>query len=127
MGTATEDHSPKLQPGPLTLFMDHRTVLVEYAGRILGDRASGEDVVQEAWLKFEAVAGMRFLDNPLGYLYQVVRNLALDGRRRRLRESLIVTGDGLGDGAELTPDGQPTPDAVALHRNECARVLEAMA
>lgn len=82
--------------------------------------------MQEAWLRFDAMENGRFLDEPLGYLYRVVRNLALDGRRRRRREALVLT-DGLDAVGENSVDTQPTPETVALYRDEYDRVMRAIA
>lgn len=110
----------------LILFMAHRGALVDYASGIVGDRASGEDVVQEAWLRFDSVTRTRLLEEPLGYLYRVVRNLAFDGRRRLQRENLVLTGDDL-SAAYASPDDRPSPEAVALSRNEYSLVMGAIA
>lgn len=107
--------------------MTHRGALVDYASGIVGDRASGEDVVQEAWLRFDAAADGRFLDHPLSYLYRVVRNLALDGRRRTQREAMVVTGHDLDEAAEISPDEQPTQETVALYKDEFDLVMAAIA
>ena len=60
----------------LALYLAHRRELVNYANGIVGDRAQAEDLVQEAWLRFGAVAERRLLEEPIGYLYRIVRNLA---------------------------------------------------
>src|SRR5919109_618018 len=70
----------------LAFFMAHRPNLVSYASGIVGSRAQAEDVVQEAWLRFDDASRLRLREEPLGYLYRIVRNLALDGRRRLARE-----------------------------------------
>ncbi|TAJ28828.1 MAG: sigma-70 family RNA polymerase sigma factor [Reyranella sp.] len=66
----------------LALYLEHRGSLVNYANGIVRDRASAEDVVQEAWLRFNAaVGGDRAgteIGQPVAYLYRIVRNLALD-------------------------------------------------
>ncbi len=111
----------------LTLFVTHRGALVDYASGILGNRAHAEDLVQEAWLRFDEVSRRRFLDEPLGYLYRIVRNLALDGRRRMLRESLVVTADNLDAAAEISPDERPSPETTALYKDEFDLLMEAVA
>jgi RNA polymerase sigma factor (sigma-70 family) len=111
----------------LALFMTHRGALVDYASGIMGDRTSGEDVVQEAWLRFDAAGSRRLFEEPLGYLYRVVRNLALDGRRRRQREALVLIEGGFETAAERSPDNRPTPEAVALHKDEYDLVMEVIA
>lgn len=70
----------------LRLYIDHRRKLVEYAGGIVRDPGRAEDVVQEAFLRFRAAASGRLLKEPVGYLYRIVRNLALDRLRRTVLE-----------------------------------------
>lgn len=63
-------------------YIAHRIDLINYATPILGSRADAEDVVQEAFLKFVPEEA----DNPeklKPYLLRIVRNLALDVRKRR--------------------------------------------
>ncbi|HWA49116.1 MAG TPA: sigma-70 family RNA polymerase sigma factor [Dongiaceae bacterium] len=103
--------------------MTHRSALIDYAAAIVGCRARAEDVVQEAWLRYEAAAAGRALDQPQGYLYRVVRNLALDLARRSRLESRHFDQGPLPDmAADLA-----TPESDALHRQELALVREALA
>ena len=77
----------------LALYVAHRDQLVDYASKILDDRAHAEDVVQEAYLRLDAAAATRLLGEPLRYLYRIVRNLALDTRRGLQRDrKRLVTG-----------------------------------
>jgi RNA polymerase sigma-70 factor (ECF subfamily) len=108
----------------LTLFLAQRGALIDYASGITGSRAQAEDVVQEAWLRFAAAAGRAFIDNPPAYLWRVVRNLALDGRRSRLREGRYRTAD---TAAMSIPESRPSPEAEALHRDALRLVFAAMA
>ncbi|WP_313613119.1 RNA polymerase sigma factor [Agrobacterium sp.] len=64
------------------VYAAHRLDLIKYATPILGSREEAEDVVQEAFIKFvpqqaEAPSALK------AYLFRVVRNLALDVRKRR--------------------------------------------
>src|SRR5688572_24884586 len=98
-----------------SLFIEHRGSLVDYATRIVGSRAQAEDLVQEAWLRFDEVARQRLLDEPLSYLYRIVRNLALDGRRSQVREArYLVRGADLQ--AENVAEDLPSPEAQAVGR-----------
>ena len=45
----------------LDLFMTHRGALVDYAAGIVGNHAHAEDLVQEAWLRFDKAARRRSL------------------------------------------------------------------
>lgn len=112
----------------LNLFMAHRGDLLNYANSIVGDPSRAEDVVQEAWLRFDEVARQRLLGEPLGYLYRIVRNLALDGRRRVAREGKFITSVAF-DAAEaaVSDDGQSTPEAVALYRDQLGLLMAALA
>ncbi len=107
----------------VALYRAHRGELVNYADGIVHDRAQAEDVVQEAYLRFDAAAGGRFLDEPVGYLFRIVRNLALDGRRSRLRELRLLSGQ---DEAAIAqaPADQPSPESQLLAKDQL-RIVEA--
>jgi RNA polymerase sigma factor (sigma-70 family) len=99
---------------------------VNYANGIVGNRAQAEDVVQEAWLRFGAVTQRRSLDEPVGYLYRIVRNLAVDGRRRLVREERVIAPQA--DAAvQEAADHRPSPEAQTLARNELRLLREALA
>jgi len=109
-----------------SLFIEHRGSLVAYATRLVGSRAHAEDVVQEAWLRFDEVTRQRLLEEPLGYLYRIVRNLALDGRRRTALENQIVAEGSAEAGLVGSPATEPTPEAVALYRDELRLLVAAL-
>jgi RNA polymerase sigma-70 factor (ECF subfamily) len=71
-------------------FEQHRSQLFALAYRMLGTRADAEDVVQEAWLRWESArdADVRA---PRSYLTTIVARLALDALKsaRRKRETYI--------------------------------------
>jgi len=112
-------------PNTLAIFLTHRRGLVEYASRIVGDHARAEDVVQEAYLRFDTAATARIFDDPVRYLYRVVRNLALDGRRKQAREAIYVVGPS-SDLAERAADSRPTPEAEAAGRSDIQALKAAM-
>lgn len=70
----------------LSLYLAHRPALINYAKGVLGDRASAEDVVQDAFLRFSEATSAA-LEQPAAYLYRIVRNLALDAMRRQNSEN----------------------------------------
>lgn len=110
----------------LSLYLSHRSDLVRYASGIVGDRAQAEDVVQEAWLRFGAASGRdEGMREPLGYLYRIVRNLAVDGMRRLMREDRVVERDGEAGLAEAA-DEQPSPESKVLARDELRLLMQAM-
>ncbi len=97
---------------------------MNYADGIVHDRAYAEDVVQEAWLRLGSAAAKRPLDEPLAYLYRIIRNLAADSRRKVKRQVWI-----LGDGESAyvnTADERMTPEAELLAEEELRLLTEAM-
>jgi len=113
----------KRHPPNLDVYLSHRAALIDYATPIVGCPARAEDVVQEAFLRFDAAAGVGPLDEPAKYLYRIVRNLAIDGRRRRLRDEVSSSAAEDRDAA----DDNPSPEAQALARDELRLLNEAMA
>ena len=110
-----------------SLFIEHRGSLVDYATRIVGSRAQAEDLVQEAWLRFDEVARQRFLEEPLGYLYRIVRNLALDGRRRTGLENEVLAASENAAGSFVSAGVEPSPETIALYRDELRLLMAALA
>ncbi|MBS0220412.1 MAG: sigma-70 family RNA polymerase sigma factor [Proteobacteria bacterium] len=109
----------------LALYTAHRRKLLEYANGIVGDPGRAEDVVQEAFLRFRTAATERFLDEPVGYLYRVVRNLALDRRRREVLEDRYIVSD-VEVAAAVVADERPSPEQEAIARADLQRVMNAM-
>ena len=110
----------KSDKAKLELFVAHRSALIDYAKPILGCRARAEDVVQEAYLRFDGIAADRTLDEPVGFLFRIVRNLALDMSRRLGREGRLHTQVESDDLAE----DRPSPEA--LHRDQLQAVMQAL-
>lgn len=113
--------------GKLSLFLAHRTALVDYATPIVGDRAQAEDVVQEAFLRFAPVKpdpAARIVEHPIAYLYRTVRNLALNGRRRDSGEQRSQQDE---RSHWMIPAVPRTPEQDAIHTQDVARVAAAMA
>ena len=110
----------------LAVYMAHRGALVNYANGFVSDPAHAEDVVQEAWLRYRAAASRRTLDEPVGYLYRIVRNLAIDSYRRRRREERVVE-PATAKADERTADDTPSPEAAAIAKDELRLLMEAMA
>jgi RNA polymerase sigma-70 factor (ECF subfamily) len=91
-------------------FERHREMLFAAAYRMLGTRADAEDVLQEAWLRWNRVDHAE-VDEPRAYLFRLVTRLALDQLRRvkARREAYVgpwlpeplLTAPGVEESAEL--------------------------
>ena len=114
------------RPTALSLFIAHRSALVNYANGIVGERSLAEDVVQEAWLRYGAAMHGRRLEEPVGYLYRIVRNIALD-RRRRLTLEHRHTARHVEQLVASVADEAPSPEDEAIARQELRRVIAAIA
>ena len=60
----------------MTTFEDHRGKLFGIAYRMVGTAMDAEDIVQDAWLRYQKLTTP--LDNPMAFLRKVVTNLSLD-------------------------------------------------
>lgn len=113
---------PPAPNAKLELYLAHRSALVDYASAMAGCRAQGEDLVQEAWLRFNArEAGSEAIEQPIGYLYRIVRNLAFDLGRRTATEKRQPGSEAL---LEELADQAPGPEQQAVSSDEL-RVVEA--
>ncbi|RCK29513.1 MULTISPECIES: sigma-70 family RNA polymerase sigma factor [Thalassospira] len=111
----------------LTLFMRQRSALVSYASTIIGNRVQAEDLVQEAWLRFDEASKGRFLEDATGYLYRIVRNLALDSKRSAARERSVTGGADYDIAVQTSAADSPDPETIALYKDDYAKVMQAMA
>jgi RNA polymerase sigma factor (sigma-70 family) len=102
----------------------YRGELVDYAARIIGDRSRAEDVVQEAYIRFGSVVSERDLEEPVGYLRRIIRNLALDLMRRLSSERRHIDTKAQ---AETVAEDRPSQEEVLAHQDELRVVVAAMA
>jgi RNA polymerase sigma-70 factor (ECF subfamily) len=114
------------QSKALRLFLSQRSELLGYASRITGDRTQAEDVLQEAWLRLRATEPDRWLEEPAGYLRRIVRNLALDGQRRRALEARIFAENADLETFTVSSDA-PTPENAVISRGELGIVSSVLA
>lgn len=54
-----------------------------------GNRATAQDLMQDAWLKLEGARPDQPLDNPVGYITRVANNLVADHMRKERRRAAI--------------------------------------
>jgi RNA polymerase sigma-70 factor (ECF subfamily) len=111
-------------PRILALYQAHRVELVRYASTFAGSRAQAEDVVQEAWLRLGRLRDIDLIHEPVGYLYRMVRNLAIDAYRTRARETARSEAEGP---AAAMADERPSPEQTILAKDELRIVLDALA
>jgi RNA polymerase sigma-70 factor (ECF subfamily) len=112
------------QPVDLSaVFVAHRAQLRRAALKILGDTERAEDVVQDAYLKVTETEGVLNIKQPLAYLYQIVRNLAIDRHRRAAFEGGLF--DREEEGLQV-PGQVGTPEATAISRQHLALVARAL-
>ena len=115
---------PDQQPVDLgAVFVTHQVQLRRAALKILGDAARAEDVVQDAYLKVTETEGVLNIKQPLAYLYQIVRNLAIDRHRRTAFESGLFENEE--EGLHV-PGLMGTPEATAISRQHLALVARAL-
>ncbi|MEM9965528.1 MAG: sigma-70 family RNA polymerase sigma factor [Asticcacaulis sp.] len=110
----------------LDTYLQRREGLIDYVTPMLGDRAHAEDLVQEAWLRYsrnEPKEGEP-VRHPVGYLYRIVRNMAIDALRKRQREA--VSDDSEADLLVMTDTQQALPDQQLIARQRLRALTRAM-
>jgi len=107
----------------LEIYLTHRSRFVDYAAAILGNRALGEEVVQEAYIRLKNTTSIAHQEVSPGYLQRIVRNLAIDWLRKSKNEKEFVTRvDEIG----AIADQQPSPEEVTSQCNELKSLLAAL-
>ena len=81
----------------LALFMRQRSALVNYASSII-----------------------------TGYLYRIVRNLALDSKRQIARESSLTGASDYDVAVQTRASDSPDPETVAVYKDEYAILMQAL-
>ena len=109
----------------LQLFLLAQPDLLRYATRITGDPAEAQDVVQDAWLRFRGTVDSRNLEEPNGYLFRIVHNLALDRQRRDWREGRIFATEAT-IASEHVPSDEPSQQASLEAKEELATLVKAL-
>jgi RNA polymerase sigma factor (sigma-70 family) len=101
------------------LYSACRHELLRHLQRLAGDRASAEDLAQEAGVRWLSAMRSDEVQNPRALLFHIATNLARDHLRRRIvveNHAQSVTDSEVGIGA----------DQVASAREEIARVSKAL-
>ncbi len=106
-----------------SLYRQHRRVLIDAAQRVLACQARAEDVVQDAFLKLLETDSQQRIDEPLRYLFRMVRNLAIDRLRRLILEGRYSTDD---EGLAELPAPESGPELSAIGQIEWQRLQLAL-
>lgn len=116
-------------PSPLaTAYLARREDLRRFFQARLGGRADVEDLVQELYLKTQAVADEE-IDNPAAYLYRLASNLMLDRLRRAKRAGARETEWRRANHATVgVLDVADTPDAetAVIARQRLEKISQAL-
>ncbi|HKU97243.1 MAG TPA: RNA polymerase sigma factor, partial [Vineibacter sp.] len=109
----------------LAIFTEHRAALTRFLERRLGSASLAEDLTQETWVRAATAStnGVPANDNPRGYLFRIAANLVIDHRRHTRRGIEVDAPAPLRD---AIADPTPSPEVIALHRSEMARLLRAV-
>jgi RNA polymerase sigma factor (sigma-70 family) len=106
------------------LVQTHWHIALRVAFLVVGDRTEAEDVTQEAFVKaYHAMSGFRVDSSFRPWLLRIVRNEALNQRRRRGRQerlSLRLANDPVSGGAA------PSPETTVITGVERRTILEAV-
>jgi len=99
----------------VALFESEESALLSFAVGLAGTRSVAEELVQEAFLRLHEVWGQ--VENPRGWLYRTVRNLALNHLRDHRRETAL-------EGApEAVAEGQPDEEVGRMEAIGMVRLL----
>lgn len=106
------------------LYAAERGRLKRLVKRLVQNRTTAEDLVQQAFVKLMDNADRGDVADVPAYLAVTARNLALNHMRNASRRAEVVLPD-----ADLNAvaDTRPSPEATAIYRCELRRVLEAVA
>jgi RNA polymerase sigma-70 factor (ECF subfamily) len=99
---------------PTDTFQTHRPRLFALAYRLLGSRSDAEDIVQDAWLRWQGTDTAAIRD-PEGWLVTATTRLGLD-RLRAVRNARIeYVGPWLPEPLEIALDPDPLHDPAHRH------------
>ena len=107
---------------------EHQQRLTRYAVRVLGNRATAAEVVQESFARLQQeCTSSGEPQNTRAWLYRVVRNLSIDHLRRTARFTSPDDPDWMArlvDAKRSGSDGDPS--VLAQKKEEHAMVLESL-
>ena len=104
-------------------FLTHRIPLRRAVLSIVGKPEQADDVMQDAYVKLIGAATAMVIKQPLGYCFQVVRNMALDHCRRSSLEAGLFAQEEEG---HHVPAALGAPERKAINRQNLAIVDQAL-
>ncbi|MFC4314155.1 sigma-70 family RNA polymerase sigma factor [Steroidobacter flavus] len=104
-------------------FLQHWSQLRSAAQAIVGVREAAEDVTQSAYVKVLEISGELTVRQPVGFCFQVVRNLAIDHRRRAALESHVFMDESHG---EAVPAQLASPEQSLITQQHVRMVEEVL-
>lgn len=108
----------------LQAFVDNRGILVKIAARITGCRSRAEDVVQDAFFRLaNAPQITSSFKAQLSYLFQIVRNLAIDHYRKQTMEMRYSGSEEEGLNV-VVPNA--SPEATHINRAALRQIADAL-
>ncbi|ARP99006.1 RNA polymerase sigma factor [Pseudorhodoplanes sinuspersici] len=107
-----------------SLYASEQGRLKKLVRRLVGNKATAEDVVHQAFLNLMASVECSNLVNCPAYLTCTARNLALNHLRNVSRRSEV---DLSADDVDTIADPRPSPEVAVIFRCELRRVLKAVA
>ena len=106
-----------------SLYTSEQGRLSRLVHRIVRNRCTPEDLVQETFVNLLKLPGETDIADPRAYLARVARNLAIDHRRYQSMWAFVDDGE-----AELftLADPSPSPETVVADRHTLALTLRAI-
>ncbi|MFG6109079.1 RNA polymerase sigma-70 factor [Stenotrophomonas nematodicola] len=99
---------------PTDTFQTHRPRLFALAYRLLGSRSDAEDIVQDAWLRWQG-ADTAAIRDPEGWLVTATTRLGLDRLRAMRNARVQYVGPWLPEPLEIALDPDPLHDPAQRH------------
>ena len=122
---------PDAKAALLEIYLERRDALVRFFALRTGSDAHGEDVVQDIWLRLEAMAPEAAAEvrSPAAFLYRLGSNLMLDRVRSRRRgsqrdDAWAQSEVGMVGGDVVTE--QPSAEDAVWARLKLGRVIAAL-
>lgn len=99
------------------VFVSRRSILLRILQRMVSNRSTAEDLLQETYLRVTRALGERPIEHLEPFLFQTARNLALDYlRARRIHARTIAEDVPLADVHSVAAPDSPLEDATHAQR-----------